>query len=763
MAGRDLKLTAVLVDKVSAGLKQAAQDWTRAVNNVGGVQSKAAATETEKLKAEFAKREKELIAFQRRSVALEDKMARERESIANQAQNRINAGAKGRADTALRIERQASIAQASLVVDRFDRRIAIERTKHAQILADLKGNDAAIEAEVRRHNSVVGRVQMDKANLPNTPFQRLLGHLGGSGQAGNVAAGMSTALKGVGSELLAMAGPLAAGYVGFTALSRGMNAAIDSANKMNTIRRSLEFAAGGAKAGAQEFAFLSAEAKRLGFDLQSSAQGFAMLSAAAKGTALEGKGARDIFSSVSEAALTMGLSSDQTSGALMAIQQMISKGTVQSEELRGQLGERLPGAFQIAARAMGVTTGKLGDMLKAGEVMSDEFLPKFAAELHKTFGSSATKAAEEGRAAIGRFNNELKSTGAIIGEVAVSGLGTLAKAYLTVSDAISKAAENQNKLYSTPLLSTAQAASQKEYNAAIAEGLKMAEKVKAEEDRRGRGPTKSQQDQIDKEIEDAKKIKEVRAKAAQDQLEARAKEIEELRAFDERAAINKDARERAYQEAKTKFEDDANAAYLASLFEREQAEIESAERRKTAERDILVSKMGYYAEYTQSVSQMIGVLGGKSKAYFAIQKGLALGEIAIRTAAAVVQSNSNPLTMWKVPYDIALGASQAAVVGATALKGFERGGYTGDGGRSEVAGVVHSGEMVWSQDDVKRVGGPKAANDIRQGGGGNTNNIVINLSGSASRADAVMVADAVETRLRNLAKDMKEIEYRRIR
>ena len=41
----------------------------------------------------------------------------------------------------------------------------------------------------------------------------------------------------------------------------------------------------------------------------------------------------------------MGLSADQTSGVLLALQQMISKGTVQAEELRGQLGERLPGAL----------------------------------------------------------------------------------------------------------------------------------------------------------------------------------------------------------------------------------------------------------------------------------------------------------------------------------------------------------------------------------------------------------------------------------
>ncbi len=62
---------------------------------------------------------------------------------------------------------------------------------------------------------------------------------------------------------------------------------------------------------------------------------------------------------------------------------MISKGKVSAEELRGQLGERLPGAFQIAARASGVTTSQLDEMLQKGQVLSEEFLPLFAAQLEK--------------------------------------------------------------------------------------------------------------------------------------------------------------------------------------------------------------------------------------------------------------------------------------------------------------------------------------------------------------------------------------------
>lgn len=151
------------------------------------------------------------------------------------------------------------------------------------------------------------------------------------------------------------------------------------------LRNSFEAAAGSISKGTAEQAYARAEVHRLGLDLLSTSTSYMKLTASAKGTFLEGEKTRDIFKSVTGASRALELSAEETNGALYAITQMMSKGTVQSEELRGQLGERLPGAFNIAARAMGVTTAQLSKMLENGEVISDDFLPKFAAELEKTF------------------------------------------------------------------------------------------------------------------------------------------------------------------------------------------------------------------------------------------------------------------------------------------------------------------------------------------------------------------------------------------
>lgn len=44
---------------------------------------------------------------------------------------------------------------------------------------------------------------------------------------------------------------------------------------------------------------------------------------------------------------------------------------------------------------------------------------------------------------------------------------------------------------------------------------------------------------------------------------------------------------------------------------------------------------------------------------------------------------------------------------------FYDGGYTGDGGKYDLAGIVHAGEIVWSQEDISRFGGAGAVESLR--------------------------------------------------
>lgn len=187
------------------------------------------------------------------------------------------------------------------------------------------------------------------------------------------------------------------------AASLVFKAFVDANVEAEKFERAMTLLKGSTEAAGKEFQYISGVSKTLGLDLFSAADAYTQLTAATKGTALEGAQTRAIFEAVSTAMSSLGKSSADTQGALLAISQIVSKGNVSMEELRGQLGERLPGAFQIAAKSMGLTTQELDDLVSSGKLTAEEFLPKFAAALKDTFGD--TKFVDGYAAAMNRLQN----------------------------------------------------------------------------------------------------------------------------------------------------------------------------------------------------------------------------------------------------------------------------------------------------------------------------------------------------------------------
>ncbi|WP_145256911.1 phage tail length tape measure family protein [Pseudomonas sp. DE0157] len=116
------------------------------------------------------------------------------------------------------------------------------------------------------------------------------------------------------------------------------------------------------------------------------------------------------------------------------------------------------------------------------------------------------------------------------------------------------------------------------------------------------------------------------------------------------------------------------------------------------------------------------------------------------TLAANVSAAVETLASWAPAALVASIGSfgAAAVVGGTALiaayalirgisGGFAEGGYTGPGGKYEPAGVVHKGEVVWSQADIRRFGGVSAVEALRTG---NVTPIASARSASSSSSSA---------------------------
>jgi tape measure domain-containing protein len=228
----------------------------------------------------------------------------------------------------------------------------------------------------------------------------------------------TSGLRGLYSSLKQLAGA----YIGLQAIKGGIAKIFGDTKELDSLDKAYLQVLGSSEKVADAKSYLEDVSKRLGVELIGLSKSYLRFRVAANAGNLSVDDTNQIFEKVAKAASFMGLSIDDQQGVFRALEQILSKGTVQSEELRGQLGDRLPGAFIIAAKAMNVTTGELGEMLKAGKVVSAEFLPKFAAELEKTFGLQSVNRINNVAAAQGRFNNEvtnliskLKASNAIIG------------------------------------------------------------------------------------------------------------------------------------------------------------------------------------------------------------------------------------------------------------------------------------------------------------------------------------------------------------
>ena len=211
-------------------------------------------------------------------------------------------------------------------------------------------------------------------------------------------------LGSIAGSLKGLIGPLALAAAGMKAFQFASDS-IKVAREFESLTNAITFASGSAEEGAKTMDYLRERSDLLGLNLMASAEGFKTLSGAMMGTSLEGEGTRSIFDAVQVASSVMGLSAENSKGAILALGQMMSKGKVSAEELNQQLGERLPGALGIAAKSMGKTKAELMKMMEQGQLMAEDFLPKFADELKNTFGPGLEKSVNSSQAQFNRFSN----------------------------------------------------------------------------------------------------------------------------------------------------------------------------------------------------------------------------------------------------------------------------------------------------------------------------------------------------------------------
>ncbi|WP_407129360.1 tape measure protein [Citrobacter cronae] len=131
-----------------------------------------------------------------------------------------------------------------------------------------------------------------------------------------------------------------------------------------------------------------------------------------------------LFSNVIGTSRLMGLNTEEINGILKAFEQMASKGKIQAEELRGQLGDRMAGAFQLFARSLGMTTEELDKAMKDGKVLSKDVLPKVSAEMGNMIAKAGgwEKIINSTQTQLGRLSNSWNNNLALMFDGSQEGL-----------------------------------------------------------------------------------------------------------------------------------------------------------------------------------------------------------------------------------------------------------------------------------------------------------------------------------------------------
>lgn len=240
-------------------------------------------------------------------------------------------------------------------------------------------------------------------------------------------------------------GPLIAKAFSVAAVIAFGKQVFDTTAKFQQYQKVLDFTSGSQKQGAISMQFLKDTSDRLGISLIAAVEGFKTLSGAASQAGLTNNQTREVFDNVAKSVAAFGLSSEDAKGVFLALGQIISKGTVQAEELRGQIGERIPGAFAIAARSIGVTERELNKMLQTGQVTAKDFIIPFTKELAKA--ASAADGPDGLTQKVNRISNafEILKTRigrGLLGETALIG-NLLEKALLYANKLLSNEGDNQ--------------------------------------------------------------------------------------------------------------------------------------------------------------------------------------------------------------------------------------------------------------------------------------------------------------------------------
>jgi tape measure domain-containing protein len=205
------------------------------------------------------------------------------------------------------------------------------------------------------------------------------------------------------------------------------NQAFQATKALATYKNQLQAVTSESGTFEQSFSFVDTLATRFNVPLDSARQGFVKLYASMQPAGFDQGQIEGLFTGIAKAAAAFGLSADKVDRVNYAFAQMASKGQIMSEELKGQLGDVLPGALGLFAQAAQMSIPEFSKAMEDGAFKGkamEQVLGNVAILLNDKFSAAAMGAANTLQGAVNQIQNNLKlmyeSMGPIVDQFAAA-------------------------------------------------------------------------------------------------------------------------------------------------------------------------------------------------------------------------------------------------------------------------------------------------------------------------------------------------------
>ncbi|HDP7678359.1 TPA: tape measure protein [Escherichia coli] len=278
-------------------------------------------------------------------------------------------------------------------------------------MSKLKGFDPILQKYIK---SQFYGLSAKAGQMDNSKFNEKLAQLNASvreaiakarGHTSTSINNTSDAFNNLASNAIKLSGAFYSVMGALNAYKAIMNAGL----KRDSAQRAAKFVLGDKASEAETF--IRGLADKTGLNISEGLSSYAKFAAGAQGS-MSQEQTQELFGNATAMSRLMGLSNDELNGILKAFEQMASKGKIQAEELRGQLGDRMAGAFKLFAEALGMTAAELDKAMKDGKILSSDALPKVAKQMGLMIDKAGgwAEVAKSTQTALGKLANNWDDT-----------------------------------------------------------------------------------------------------------------------------------------------------------------------------------------------------------------------------------------------------------------------------------------------------------------------------------------------------------------